>query len=51
MIGGNSPGGIDQERIFLVATTKNETKLRKTEKTWEKITAMKVTSVKMRYRI
>ena len=33
-------------------TRKNETKLRKAEKTWKKkITAMKVTSVKMRYQI
>ena len=31
---------------------KNETKLRKTEKTWKKvITPMKVTSVKLRYQI
>ena len=31
---------------------KNETKLKKAEKTWKKkITAMKVTSVKLRYQI
>ena len=36
----------------MVAARKNETKLRKTEKTWKKkITAMKVTSVKVRYQI
>ena len=36
----------------MVAARKNETKLRKTEKTWKKkITPMKVTSVKMRYQI
>ena len=34
------------------ATRQNETKLRKTEKTWKKnIIPMKVTSVKMRYQI
>ena len=41
-----------KESFLWVATRKNETKLRKTEKTWKKkITAMKVTSVKMRYQI
>ena len=35
-----------------LAVTKNETKLGQTEKTWKKkITAMKVTSVKMRYQV
>ena len=33
------------------ATRKTETKLRKTGKTWKKITQMEVTSVKMRYQI
>ena len=41
-----------KESFLWVATGKNETKLRKTEKIWKKkITAMKVTSVKMRYQI
>ena len=41
-----------KESFLWVRTWKNETKLRKTEKTWKKkITAMKVTSVKMRYQI
>ena len=37
---------------FMSCDKKNETKLRKTEKTWKKkITPVKVTSVKMRYQI
>ena len=41
-----------KESFLWVRTRKNETKLRKTEKTRKKkITAMKVTSVKMRYQI
>ena len=37
---------------ILIATRKNETKLRKPEKTWKKkIAPMKMTSVKMRYQI
>ena len=40
------------KECFLGAVTrKNEKKLRKTEKTWKKITSMKVTSLKMRYQI
>ena len=41
-----------KESLLWVATRKNETKLRKTEKTLKKkIKAMKVTSVKMIYQI
>ena len=38
--------------LFIAATRKNETKLRKTEKAWEKnVIPMKVISVKMRCQI
>ena len=41
-----------KESFLGSATRQNETKLRKTEKTWKKkLTPMKVTSVKMRYQI
>ena len=45
--------GRNIERIlFRKATRKNETKLRKKEKTWKKkTTPMEVTPVKMRYQI
>ena len=42
----------NQESFLQTATRKNETKLKKTVKTWEKkTTPMKVTSAKMRYQI